>query len=164
MWVFSLGPAPTLMNKPLLYKAPYAWLMLVPGVEGVRVPARFWVLATLCLAVAGALALGYIVERWPTLRRPLVAVVAVLLLVEAWPTALPLLEPPAWRPSNTSAVSRLELPTGSDPGSLRALSRDTAPPPAGERIQRLLRAALRGAAGVAGPEEPGRAWPAGVLW
>ena len=124
MWVFSLGPAPTLMNKPLLYKAPYAWLMLVPGVEGVRVPARFWVLATLCLAVAGALALGYIVERWPTFRRPLVAMVAVLLLVEAWPAPLPLLEPPAWRPSNTSAVSRLELPTGSIP-DLFALYRAT---------------------------------------
>ena len=58
MWLFSLGPAPTLMNQPLLYKAPYAWLMLVPGVEGVRVPARFWVLATLCLAVACAVAGG----------------------------------------------------------------------------------------------------------
>ena len=124
MWLFCLGPAPTLMNKPLLYKAPYAWLMLVPGVEGVRVPARFWVLATLCLAVAGALALGYIVERWPTLRRPLVPLMAVFLLVEAWPTALPLLEPPAWRPSNTSAVSRLELPTGSIP-DLFALYRAT---------------------------------------
>jgi hypothetical protein len=124
MWLFSLGPAPTLMNKPLLYKAPYAWLMLVPGVEGVRVPARFWVLATLCLAVACALALGYIVERWPTLRRPIVGIVAVLVLVEAWPAALPLIEAPAWRPSNTSAVSRLELPTGSIP-DLIALYRAT---------------------------------------
>ena len=124
MWLFSLGPAPTLMNKPLLYKAPYAWLMLVPGVEGVRVPARFWVLATLCLAVACALALGYIVERWPALRRPIVGIVAVLLLVEAWPAALPLIEAPAWRPSNTSAVSRLELPTGSIP-DLIALYRAT---------------------------------------
>jgi hypothetical protein len=124
MWLFSLGPAPTLMNKPLLYKAPYAWLMLVPGVEGVRVPARFWVLATLCLAVACALALGYIVERWPTFRRPLVSIVAVLVLVEAWPAALPLIEAPPWRPSNTSAVSRLELPTGSIP-DLIALYRAT---------------------------------------
>jgi hypothetical protein len=124
MWLFSLGPAPTLMNKPLLYKAPYAWLMLVPGVEGVRVPARFWVLATLCLAVACALALGYIVERWPTLRRPLVAIVAVLVLMEAWPVGLPLIEAPAWRPSSTSAAARLELPTGSIP-DLIALYRAT---------------------------------------
>jgi hypothetical protein len=115
MWLFSLGPAPTLMNQPLLYKAPYAWLMLVPGVEGVRVPARFWVLATLCLAVACALALGYIVERWPIVRRPLIAIVAILGLVEAWPAALPLIEAPASRPSHSSAVSRLELPTGSVP-------------------------------------------------
>ena len=62
MWLLCLGPAPTFMGKPLLYKAPYAWLMLMPGVEGVRVPARFWVLATLCLAVAAAVALGYIVR------------------------------------------------------------------------------------------------------
>ena len=124
MWLFCLGPAPTLMNKPLLYKAPYAWLMMVPGVEGVRVPARFWVLATLCLAVAGALAIGYIVERWPRVRRPVIAIVCALLLVEAWPTALPLIEPPAWRPSQTQAVSRLELPMGSVP-DLIALYRAT---------------------------------------
>ena len=40
MWLLCLGPAPTFMGKPLLYKAPYAWLMLMPGVEGVRVPAQ----------------------------------------------------------------------------------------------------------------------------
>ena len=124
MWLFSLGPAPTLMNKPLLYKAPYAWLMLVPGVEGVRVPARFWVLATLCLAVACALALGYVVGRWPALRRPVVGVVALFLLLESWPTPIALIEAPAWRPSHTSAVSRLELPTGSVP-DLIALYRAT---------------------------------------
>lgn len=124
MWLFCLGPAPTLMGKPVIYKAPYAWLMLVPGVEGVRVPARFWVLATLCLSVAGALALGYIAERWSRLRRPLVAVVAALVVIEAWPMALPLLKPPDWRPSQTSAVSRLELPMGSIP-DLIALYRAT---------------------------------------
>jgi hypothetical protein len=35
MWLLALGPAPTLMNQPILYKAPYTWLMSVPGVEGV---------------------------------------------------------------------------------------------------------------------------------
>ena len=73
MWLLCLGPAPTFMGKPLIYKAPYAWLMLMPGVEGVRVPARFWVLATLCLAVAAAIALGYIVERLGALRAPVIA-------------------------------------------------------------------------------------------
>ncbi len=40
MWLFSLGPAPTLMDRPIIYKAPYAWLMMLPGVDGVRVPAQ----------------------------------------------------------------------------------------------------------------------------
>ena len=124
MWLLCLGPAPTFMGKPLIYKAPYAWLMLMPGVEGVRVPARFWILATLCLAVAAAIALGYIVERLGTLRAPVIAVVACVIVAEAWPAALGLLEPPAWRPSQTSAASRIELPIGPGP-DLIALYRAT---------------------------------------
>jgi hypothetical protein len=110
MWLFSLGPAPTFMGKPLLYKAPYAWLMLMPGVEGVRVPARFWILATLCLAIAASVALGHIVQRAERLRTALVVIVSCLIVAEAWPSALALLEPPSWRPSHTSAASRVELP------------------------------------------------------
>jgi hypothetical protein len=124
MWLLCLGPAPTLMGKPLLYKAPYAWLMLMPGVEGVRVPARFWVLATLCLAVAAAVALGYIVQRLPALRTSIVAAMACLIVAEGWPAPVALLEPPAWRPSQTSAASRIELPIGSIP-DLIALYRAT---------------------------------------
>jgi hypothetical protein len=110
MWIFSLGPSPTLMNEPLIYKAPYAWLMLVPGVDGVRVPARFWVLATLCLAVAAALALAHVTSRWPRLRTWLPALACVLVVVEAWPKPIRVLERPAARPSHTPAVARLELP------------------------------------------------------
>ena len=110
MWVFSLGPEPTFMNERALYKAPYAWLMLVPGVDGVRVPARFWVLATLCLAVAGALALGQITTRWPRLTRAAPVVLAILMLAESWPRPVPLWVPPAARPSHTRAAARLEVP------------------------------------------------------
>src|SRR5262249_21034024 len=41
-WIFALGPNPTLMDHRFLYRAPYSWLMLLPGFEGLRVPARFW--------------------------------------------------------------------------------------------------------------------------
>src|SRR5260221_4152860 len=54
-WIFSLGPAPTLMGKPLMYRGPYAVLMVFPGFNALRVPARFWMITTLCLAVIGAL-------------------------------------------------------------------------------------------------------------
>ena len=110
MWLFCLGPAPTLMNETVLYKAPYSWLMMLPGVEGVRVPARFWVLSTVCLAMAAGLALVHIVNRWPALRQGLPAFVAAFLLVEAWPYPLRLYPPPDSRPAHTRANLRLELP------------------------------------------------------
>ena len=112
MWLFALGPAPTFMGRPLLYKAPYAWLMLVPGVEGVRVPARFWVLATMCLAIAAALGTGYIAQALPRLRRAIVFAVIALLLLEAWPSGVALWAPPAFRPSAAGASARVELPIG----------------------------------------------------
>jgi hypothetical protein len=110
MWLFSLGPAPTLMDKPFLYKAPYSWLMLVPGVDGVRVPARFWTLATMCLAIAASLAIAHLGRRWSTIRPMLPAVVAALMLVESWPEALRLEREPTARPAYARANARLDLP------------------------------------------------------
>lgn len=110
MWLLSLGPSPTLMNDPLIYKAPYAWLMLVPGVDGVRVPARFWMLAALCLAVAAGLALRHLAARWPKLATAVPVLASLLVVVEAWPRPIPLWRPPDARPSHSRGVARLELP------------------------------------------------------
>jgi hypothetical protein len=110
MWLFSLGPSPTLMNQRLIYKAPYSWLMMLPGVEGVRVPARFWVLGTLCLAVAAALSVEHLTTRWPRIRSWLPALACVLVMVESWPRPIRVLPRPAPRPIQTQAVARLEVP------------------------------------------------------
>jgi hypothetical protein len=110
MWVFSLGPSPTLMNRVLIYKAPYSWLMLLPGVDGVRVPARFWVLATLCLAIAAAISLARITSQWPRLRTWFPALVCVLILIESWPEPMRMWPRPEPRPVRTPAIARLELP------------------------------------------------------
>lgn len=122
MWLLCLGPQPTLMNEPILYKAPYSWLMMLPGVDAVRVPARFWVLGTLCLAVAAGLALRQLATRWPRAARALPVVASLLLLAEAWPRPIAMWEPPQERPSHTPAVARLELPI-SPLHDLRALYR-----------------------------------------
>jgi hypothetical protein len=111
MWVLSLGPSPTLMNREVIYKAPYAWLMLLPGLDGVRVPARFWGLATLCLAVGAALAVSSITAWWSPLRRWLPALVCSLVVVEGWPRPLSFHDPPIPRPAHVRAAARLELPT-----------------------------------------------------
>jgi hypothetical protein len=110
MWACSLGPSPTFMNVPVIYKAPYAWLMYLPGMEGVRVPARFWVLATLCLSMAAALGAIHVMRRWPRTRTALPAAACVLLLVEGWPQPIGLPALPAERPIHAPAAARLELP------------------------------------------------------
>jgi F5/8 type C domain-containing protein len=110
MWLFCLGPTPTFLNKPFLYKAPYTWLMWVPGMEGVRVPARFWMLAVLCLATAGALAFVRLSARWPRARSVLLGVVCIGILADGWPTPMSMKEPPPRSPNRTSAVARLDLP------------------------------------------------------
>jgi hypothetical protein len=110
MWLFSLGPAPTLMDRPFIYKAPYAWLMALPGVDGVRVPARFWVLAVLCLAVAAGLAMRQLTARWPRLGAALPVLASIGLLADSWPEPMRTPQRPELRPIHTRAVARLELP------------------------------------------------------
>ena len=110
MWLFSLGPEPTLMDRPIIYKAPYAWLMMLPGVEGVRVPARFWMLAALCLAIAAALALRQLTARWPRFARAIPAIACVGILADGWPRPIFMEKRPAARPAHTRAVARLDLP------------------------------------------------------
>ena len=118
MWLMALGPAPTFMNTQALYKAPYAWLLLLPGVDGVRVPARFWMLAVLCLATAAALGLRLIMQRWPRLARVLPALVVAGLLIDGWPYPLVMDARPGERPNHTDAQLRLDLPFGPEVDTL----------------------------------------------
>jgi hypothetical protein len=110
MWLLALGPAPTLMNQPILYKAPYTWLMAIPGVEGVRVPARFWMLAILCLSAAGAMALVRLGVRWPRALPTLTVIACVGILADGWPRPMKMEAPPVRRPNRTAAQARLDLP------------------------------------------------------
>ncbi len=65
---------------------PYAWLVaFVPGFDGVRVPARFFMVMALALAALAGIGWG---RLWPRPGRHvtvLTAVVSAAILVEAWP-------------------------------------------------------------------------------
>ena len=50
-WVFSWGPFPRFFGTDALYQAPFAWLLQLPGVGGLRVPARFWMMTVMCLVI-----------------------------------------------------------------------------------------------------------------
>jgi hypothetical protein len=116
LWVFAFGPSPTVFGQRVLYKAPFSWLLWLPGFDGaVRVPARFAMLAALCLAVAAALGLHRLLRPYSTRVRALAcAVLAGLIFLESRPRAFPIVEVP--KPLAWPAIDRgdvmLELPLG----------------------------------------------------
>jgi hypothetical protein len=66
MWVLALGPGGE-GDDPASPFYPYSWLLSLPGFDGLRVPARFAMLATLCLAVVAGLTierLSALAPRW----------------------------------------------------------------------------------------------------
>jgi hypothetical protein len=60
----SLGPSPESMGRPLDLASPYRVLYdVVPGFDGVRAPARFWMVALLAVSVLGGFAAVRLVAR-----------------------------------------------------------------------------------------------------
>src|SRR5262249_39851166 len=68
-WLLSLGPRPTFFGRTFLDPGPYAWLLALPGFDSLRVPARFWMIAILCLSTGAALGFAMLV-RSRRLRLP----------------------------------------------------------------------------------------------
>ena len=94
MWLFSLGPTPTLMGNPLMYRGPYTLLMFMPGFNSLRVPARFWMVTTLCLAVVGALVFDRLSGGRGAKRTALAVLICLGVLADTWISAMPLADIP----------------------------------------------------------------------
>jgi hypothetical protein len=77
-WLLALGPTLTVMGVQTGTRGPFAWLMVLPGVDGLRVPARFWLISTICLAIAAGL---YVAELLA--RRSRTTVAAALVVIGA---------------------------------------------------------------------------------
>jgi len=107
----ALGPDPTFFYQRVIYKAPYGHLMNLPGFDGLRVPARFWMMTLVCLGAVAALA----VNKVRTQRRTIaVGLAAFGLLLDGWPGTFPVVQAPPVRPSPPGVVARLDLPMSSD--------------------------------------------------
>lgn len=111
MWVFALGPDPEFFGHRFLYQAPYGWLMRLPGFDGLRVPARFWMMALICLGVLAALAVNRLSGRT---RRIVVTVAAVGVLLDGWPAAFSVRAEPEHRRTPSNVAARLVLPMTDD--------------------------------------------------
>jgi hypothetical protein len=115
--VLALGPRPRVDGVEMLHAGPYAWLMaIVPGFTGVRAPARFALLAVLCLAIATALLLARVRLATAMRERSVFGAIAVIALIETWPQpiALPALPPLVDPRVLTPDAAVLELPVSED--------------------------------------------------
>jgi hypothetical protein len=85
-FVLSLGPEPAVWSHRLPAVGPFLWFArIVPGVDGLRVPARIGVLVLLALSALAALGLSRLLAHMSP-RRRIVAVVAlgVAIFAEGW--------------------------------------------------------------------------------
>ena len=110
MWLLSLGPEPRLWGEQVIYQPPYVWLLKLPGFEGLRVPARFWMLALMSLCVLAGFAVAAVRRQ----RSLIVIVTAAAVLAEGWMRVDAAAVPERFgpRPATRDAVV-LELPVGS---------------------------------------------------
>ncbi len=126
MYLLCFGPQPRFLGVPFMYRAPYSWLMALPGYDAVRVPARFAMLAALCLSVAAALAFVRLTSRarWPS-RATLAGFAIAGILIDSWISETPLPRLPGRLKAleSQSATPVLELPLGETGDDVAAMYR-----------------------------------------
>jgi hypothetical protein len=97
--------------------------MRLPGVQGLRVPARFWMMAIFCLAVFAGLATAELLRRVrPAWRAAIVTALVTVLLADGWVSAFPMMSVPD-RVRNRAALRSMlavEIPLGSTEGDAQA--------------------------------------------
>jgi hypothetical protein len=110
MALLTLGPGGT-GNEPASLARPFSWLLFLPGFDGVRVSARFWMIGTLCLSVAAGLGLAQlftIAARW----RAAIATIALAgMAADGWTYPVTILSPPGKAMlSSAGSAAMIELP------------------------------------------------------
>jgi hypothetical protein len=103
---------------------PYELLLRLPGFSGIRVPARFFMIAAFCLAVAAGLSLAHLRANAP--RPILVGVVAIGLAVDGLIAGMPLGVPPGEIPGIERGARLLALPYTDAEATIGALYRSMA--------------------------------------
>jgi hypothetical protein len=127
MFALALGPQPSFRGESVMHYGPYWLLMQLPGLSGLRAPARFGALLSLCLATAGGVGFSRLRLERSALRVAATAAAMSVTVAEIWMPTMPLAAAPARIPAleraGTAGVPVLELPVGSPQSDLAALAR-----------------------------------------
>ena len=93
MWACAFGPGQE-SNDPTAWLRPYRWLTMLPGYEGLRVPARFAMLGTLCISISAGLAVARIAALGRRASQTIATLCLVGLALDGWMRPVPLAIPP----------------------------------------------------------------------
>ncbi len=126
-YALSWGMRPRVFGSPWLYFGPYMLLMNVPGLRGLRVPARVWLPGVLLLTVAAAIALASLLPLDRRRRQLAIAALAIAALIDGTSIPLSLAPlPPIWQLEGIPGdAAVLELPFGDLTHDLAAMYRGT---------------------------------------
>ena len=95
-WLLTLGPTITFMGTPSGYPGPFRWLLHLPGSNGLRVPARFWLVTVICLAVVAGLAFAELIRGRLRERATMATfLVAIGILADGWIVGIPVVPAPS---------------------------------------------------------------------
>jgi hypothetical protein len=123
LWWLCLGTA----GEPSLSLAlarPYTLLTWAPGFEGLRVPARFAMIATLSMAMAAAISVARLAPAGRVAGPGIGLLVIGGLFVDGWIEPLPLAAPPPNVLIRTAAAETvIELPAGNPSVNVAAMYR-----------------------------------------
>ncbi len=111
LFALALGPIARVFGERFFFRAPYWWLMELPGGNSLRVPARFAMPMMLCLTQAAALAFARLTPRGASLA--LTTLLAALLAIDGLPLPMSVVAAPAalQLPGADPRARVLELPT-----------------------------------------------------
>jgi F5/8 type C domain len=126
-YVLSWGLRPRVFGAQWLYFGPYSLLMHLPGLRGLRVPARVWLPGVLLLTVAAALMLASLLPLDRRRRQVAIGALIVAALIDgaSVPIALAPLPPVTRMDGLPSDAAVLELPLGDLTQDLAAMYRGT---------------------------------------
>lgn len=107
--LLALGPVGKILGRRFWYKAPFSWLMFVPGFDSVRVPALFASVEIICLSVLAAFAFMRLFPEDTRRSRIVGVVLAAGMVLEGW-AIVPVAPVPQPPPAPMTADMVVELP------------------------------------------------------